>query len=62
MAFRAPNLWRGRAHHLDAEAYLRSHNAYPYLQRTQDLLITGPTQTNVNDMFVLAVGSNGAVR
>jgi hydroxypyruvate reductase len=48
---------RGRALGLDAEQYLRSHNAYPYLRATHDLLLTGPTQTNVNDLIFVFVGS-----
>lgn len=47
---------RGRALRLDAADHLRRHDAYPYLQATQDLLVTGPTQTNVNDLvFVFVV-------
>ncbi|MCC6456995.1 MAG: DUF4147 domain-containing protein [Caldilineaceae bacterium] len=48
---------RGRALGLDPEAYLRNHNAYPYLQATHDLLRTGPTQTNVNDLIFVFVGN-----
>ena len=48
---------RGRELGLDAEAYLRGHNAYPYLQATHDLLLTGPTQTNVNDLIFVFVGA-----
>jgi glycerate 2-kinase len=46
---------RGRAAGLDAEAHLRGHDAYPYLQATRDLLRTGPTQTNVNDLVFVFV-------
>lgn len=46
---------RGHAQNLDAEEYLRSHNAYPYLRATYDLLLTGPTQTNVNDLVFVFV-------
>jgi hydroxypyruvate reductase len=48
---------RGRARALDAEEHLRGHNAYPYLQATHDLLLTGPTQTNVNDLVFVFVGT-----
>ena len=48
---------RGRAIGLDAEEFLRGHNAYPYLQATGDLLLTGPTQTNVNDLVFVFVGT-----
>jgi hydroxypyruvate reductase len=50
-------LARGRELGLDAEEYLRGHNAYPYLQATHDLLLTGPTQTNVNDLVFIFIGS-----
>ncbi|MBI3957427.1 MAG: glycerate kinase, partial [Chloroflexi bacterium] len=44
---------RGAAVGLSAAEHLRDHNAYPYLVASHDLLRTGPTQTNVNDlMFV----------
>ena len=48
---------RGRASGHDPEEYLRGHNAYPYLAATQDLLLTGPTQTNVNDLVFVFVGT-----
>jgi hydroxypyruvate reductase len=41
---------RGRALGIEAADHLRRHDAYPYLQATHDLLISGPTQTNVNDL------------
>ena len=46
---------RGRTQGLDAEEYLRGHNAYPYLRATHDLLMSGPTQTNVNDLVFVFV-------
>lgn len=48
---------RGRIAGLDAEAHLRRHDAYPYLLATHDLLRTGPTQTNVNDLIFVFVGT-----
>ncbi len=46
---------RARAAGLDPERYLQENDAYPLLQATQDLLVTGPTLTNVNDLiFVFA--------
>lgn len=50
-------LMRGRAKGLDAEEHLRNHNAYPYLKATHDLLRTGPTQTNVNDLVFVFIDS-----
>jgi hydroxypyruvate reductase len=46
---------RGRALGLEAAHYLRNNDAYPFLAAVGDLLITGPTNTNVNDLtFVFA--------
>ncbi len=46
---------RGAAAGLSATDYLRAHNAYPFLQATHDLLRTGPTQTNVNDLIFVFI-------
>lgn len=46
---------RGRAAGLNAVVALRRHDAYPYLRATGDLLLTGPTQTNVNDLIFVWV-------
>ncbi|MFZ1770369.1 MAG: MOFRL family protein, partial [Caldilinea sp.] len=48
-------IMRGRAGGLDADAALRRHDAYPSLRATGDLLLTGPTQTNVNDLIFVWV-------
>lgn len=40
---------------LDAFQYLEDNNAYPFFQALEDLLITGPTNTNVMDMHILLV-------
>jgi hydroxypyruvate reductase len=46
---------RGRALGLAAEEFLQRHDAYPYLDAVDDLLVTGPTQTNVNDLVFVFV-------
>ncbi len=46
---------RGRAAGLDAAAHLAGNDAYPFLAATGDLLHTGPTQTNVNDLIAVFV-------
>ena len=51
----ATTVARGQALGLDAETFLRRHDAYPYLQAVHDLLVTGPTQTNVNDLIFVFV-------
>jgi hydroxypyruvate reductase len=50
---------RGRNIGLDAAAALRCHDAYRYLRATGDLLLTGPTQTNVNDLIFVWVETPG---
>lgn len=42
---------RGAAAGLSAADHLGRHDAYPYLVASHDLLRTGPTQTNVNDLL-----------
>jgi glycerate 2-kinase len=50
---------RGESSGLAALEYLRRHDAYPYLAAVNDLLVTGPTRTNVNDLlFVFVEGWN----
>lgn len=46
---------RGRAAGLSAQASLANNDAYPYLDRVGDLLVTGPTHTNVNDLMAVFV-------
>lgn len=45
----------GAALGLDAQAALRRHDAYPYLDAAGALLRTGPTLTNVNDLLMVFV-------
>jgi hydroxypyruvate reductase len=35
---------------------LRNNNAYEFFKRTGDLIVTGPTRTNVMDLHILLVG------
>jgi glycerate-2-kinase len=46
-----------RAQHLglSAEKHLNENNAYPFFKALDDLLITGPTRTNVMDMQILLI-------
>ncbi len=46
---------RGRALGLDAEAALTQNDAYTYLRAVGDQLVTGPTNTNVNDLMCVFV-------
>jgi hydroxypyruvate reductase len=46
---------RARALGLDPDAYLANNDAYHFFEALGDLLLTGPTNTNVNDLlFVFA--------
>ncbi len=42
--------------HMDPDSYLRENNSSPFFERLNDLVITGPTGTNVNDVFIGIVG------
>jgi glycerate 2-kinase len=46
-------LARGRALGLDHEAHLTQNDSYPYFAALGDLLLPGPTATNVNDLSFL---------
>ena len=46
---------RGLDLQLAPQQHLDRHDAYPYLERVGDLLVTGPTYTNVNDLLMLCV-------
>ncbi|WP_416358520.1 glycerate kinase type-2 family protein [Aureimonas phyllosphaerae] len=46
---------RARAAGLDPEALLRGHDSYSLFSRLGDLVVTGPTLTNVNDFRALLV-------
>ena len=46
---------RGAAKGARARAYLMNNDAYHYLDQTGDLLITGPTRTNVMDVHLIVV-------
>jgi hydroxypyruvate reductase len=46
-------LARARARGLNAAGYLADNNAYPFFDALDDLIRTGPTGTNVNDLLLL---------
>ena len=46
---------RARSMGLDPKAYLENNDAYPFFQRLGDLLITGPTHTNVMDVRIVLI-------
>ena len=49
-------LVRARAKGLDPLDYLRRSDSYHFLQTLGDLVITGPTRTNVMDVYMVLVG------
>ena len=49
-------LLRGKTCGLDALGYLNAHDSYRYFHAINDLLITGPTLTNVNDIRAILIG------
>ncbi|HVH15768.1 MAG TPA: glycerate kinase [Candidatus Angelobacter sp.] len=48
---------RGRKLGMNADEYLRNNDSYHYFSRLKDLVVTGPTGTNVNDIMILAVAN-----
>jgi hydroxypyruvate reductase len=44
---------RAAALGLDPQAYLANNDSYRFFDRLGDLIRTGPTNTNVNDMYLL---------
>ncbi|MDZ4854544.1 MAG: glycerate kinase [Nitrospirota bacterium] len=40
---------------VDLKVALKRHNTYPALKRLNQLIVTGPTGTNVNDLYLLLV-------
>lgn len=48
-------LARATAKRMDAHAFLARNDAYSYFQNLDDLVVTGPTRTNVNDFRAILV-------
>jgi hydroxypyruvate reductase/glycerate 2-kinase len=51
---------RAKGAGIDLEAALAGHRSGEALAGLDDRILTGPTQTNVNDLFVIAVGTGGS--
>ena len=49
---------RAQAAGLIAEQHLDENNAYPFFEQLEDLVLTGPTNTNVMDLRLVLVGDN----
>lgn len=55
------SLARAHALGLHPKAFLAAHDSYSLFERLGDLLVTGPTLTNVNDFRAVLIGGRGAV-
>jgi len=40
---------------VDLKDALKQHNTYPALKRLHQLIVTGPTRTNINDLYLLLI-------
>jgi len=49
---------RARALGLSARGALAGNDAYPFFAALDDLIVTGPTNTNVNDLYLVLVGED----
>jgi glycerate 2-kinase len=47
--------WPARAKGVDAQAMLANNDAYGFFEATGDLVMTGPTLTNVNDFRAIVI-------
>ena len=54
----AASLARTEAAGMNAREHLDQNNPYPLLKTIDDLLVTGPTRTNVNDLYFVFVFEN----
>jgi hydroxypyruvate reductase len=48
-------LRRAEATGIDAEEFLQRNDSYEFFSRTLDLITTGPTRTNVNDIRAILI-------
>ncbi len=46
-------LARAQERSLDPDAYLANNDAYTFFQQLGDLIVTGPTTTNVGDVQII---------
>jgi glycerate 2-kinase len=53
----ADTLARAKAKGLDAKAFLANNDAYGFFEGLGDLVVTGPTRTNVNDFRAILIES-----
>ena len=51
---------RARERGLDLQAALDANDAYPFFDALEDLIVSGPTHTNVNDLWLGLIGPANA--
>ncbi|MGD2099092.1 MAG: glycerate kinase [Desulfobacterales bacterium] len=52
-------LKRARDENMDPKDFLRRNDSYRFFKQLDDLVITGPTRTNVMDIYMLLIGRDG---
>ena len=57
---RPETLARAESLSLDAKAYLANNDAYSFFSALDQLLVTGPTLTNVNDFRAILIDGQGS--
>jgi hydroxypyruvate reductase len=50
---------RAREKNMDPKDFLGRNDSYSFFQKLDDLVITGPTRTNVMDIYMLLIGRGG---
>ncbi|MHA1745857.1 MAG: MOFRL family protein, partial [Promethearchaeota archaeon] len=55
------SLLRTKKLDLDLVSYLENNDSYTCFSKLGDALITGPTKTNVNDLFLILIGTTEMV-
>jgi len=48
-------IWRAREENLEPSVYLDENDSYTFFNRLKDVLLTGPTGTNVNDLALVII-------
>ena len=51
---------RGLERKMDARTFLANNNSYAFFKSLGDLIVTGPTGTNVNDIMIALVSSSSS--
>lgn len=57
---RPETIAKGRGLGLNLDAYMKNNDGYGYFSQLDDLVVTGPTLTNVNDFRAIVIEGNAA--